>query len=258
MTRYRAVVSYVGTHFHGWQFQRNAPRTVQAVLEEALARFSGDHARIVAAGRTDTGVHAEGQVVHFDLVKERNPRRIRDGVNTLLPWDARLLAVDAAHPEFHARRDAAWKEYLYRWSRAAAIAPRDALFVAEISRRADADRMREAARALPGERDFGVFGVRLPTGESSSRRLHFVRIEESGDEIRALFRGDAFLRGMIRSICGVLACVAREKAPPDRIEELLETGDRRLLSAKAPAHGLTLVRVHYNGEGARRGVTLIA
>jgi tRNA pseudouridine38-40 synthase len=245
-TRYRAVVSYVGTHFHGWQFQKNAPRTVQAVLEEGIARFSGERARAVAAGRTDTGVHADGQVAHFDLTKEWRPERIRDGVNTLLPWDARLLAVDRAHPDFHARRDAAWKEYLYRWSRADAIAPRDAPFVAEISRRADADRMREAALALPGERDFAVFGVRLPSGESSRRRLHFVRIEESGDEIRALFRGDAFLRGMIRSICGVLGVVARGKAPADRIEELLETGDRRLLSAKAPANGLTLVRVHYN------------
>jgi tRNA pseudouridine38-40 synthase len=153
--------------------------------------------------------------------------------------------VEAARPDFHARRDAAWKEYLYRWSRAEAIPPRDALFVAPISRRAAADRMRAAARTLAGDRDFGVFGVRLPAGESSLRRLHFVRIEESGDEIRALFRGDAFLRGMIRSICGVLANVAREKAPAGRIEELMETGDRRLLSAKAPALGLTLVRVHY-------------
>ena len=109
--------------------------------------------------------------------------------------------------------------------------------------------MRAAAAALPGERDFGVFGVRLPAGESSARRLHFVRVEESGDEIRALFRGDAFLRGMVRSICGVLAAIARGKAPPDRIAELLETGDRRLLSSKAPALGLTLVSVHYEGIG---------
>jgi tRNA pseudouridine38-40 synthase len=252
-TRYRAVLSYVGTHFHGWQFQRNAPRTVQAVLEEALARFAGEAARVVAAGRTDSGVHAEGQVVHFDLTREREAERIRDGVNTLLPRDARLLAVEAAHPDFHARRDAAWKEYLYRWSRAAAIPPRDAPFVAPISRRADPEKMRAAAGTLAGERDFGVFGVRLSAGESSWRRLHFVRVEESGDEIRALFRGDAFLRGMIRSICGVLGDIARGKAPPERIEELLETGDRRLLSAKAPALGLTLVRVHYGVENEARG-----
>ena len=243
--RYRAVLSYVGTNFNGWQFQRNAPRTVQAVLEDALARFSGEPVRAVAAGRTDAGVHAEGQVVHFDLASAREPERIRDGANTLLPGDVKVLAISRAAPDFHARRDAVWKEYLYRWSRSAAIPPRDGPFVAPISGRADAALMRAAAASLPGERDFGVFGVRLPSGESSARRLHFVRIEESGDEIRALFRGDAFLRGMIRSICGVLAVIARGKAPPERIAELLETGDRRLLSAKAPALGLTLLRIHY-------------
>jgi tRNA pseudouridine38-40 synthase len=253
--RYRAVLSYVGTRFHGWQIQRNAPRTVQAVVEDALARFSGEPVRAVAAARTDAGVHAEGQVAHFDLASPRPPESIREGTNRLLPGDVRLLAVSEAAPDFHARRDAAWKEYLYRWSRAAVIPPSDRLFVARISGRADAGVMRAAAAALPGERDFGVFGVRLPAGESSARRVHFVRVEESGDEIQALFRGDAFLRGMVRSICGVLAAIARGKAPPDRIAELLETGDRRLLSSKAMALGLTLVRVHYEGISS---VTLIS
>jgi tRNA pseudouridine38-40 synthase len=243
--RYRAVVSYVGTRFHGWQIQNNAPTTVQAVLEDALTRFSGEAVRAVAAGRTDAGVHAEGQVVHFDLASPREPDRIRDGAGALLPGDVSLLAVSRAAPDFHARRDAAWKEYLYRWSRAAVIPPRDRPFVARISARADVGAMRAAAAALPGERDFGVFGVRLPAGESSARRLHFVRVEESGDEILALFRGDAFLRGMVRSICGVLAAIARGKVPAHRIAELLETGDRRLLSSKAPAQGLTLMRVFY-------------
>ena len=243
--RYRAVLSYVGTRFHGWQIQRNAPATVQAVLEDALTRFSGEAVRAVAAGRTDAGVHAEGQVVHFDLASPREPERIRDGVNALLPEDVRVLAVSGAAPDFHARRDAAWKEYLYRWSRSAVVPPPDRPFVARISARADIGAMRAAAASLPGERDFGVFGVRLPAGESSTRRLYFARVEESGDEIRALFRGDAFLRGMVRSICGVLAAIARGKAPPERVAELLETGDRRLLSSKAPAQGLTLLRVHY-------------
>ncbi len=245
ITRYRAVLSYIGTGFHGWQIQKNAPRTVQAVLEDALARFSGEPVRAVAAGRTDAGVHAEGQVVHFDLARPVPPERLRDGANALLPGDVRLLAVSPAPPGFHARSRAAWKEYLYRWSRAAVTPPRDRPFVAPISARADAGVLRVAAAALPGERDFRVFGVHLPAGESTVRNLHFVRIEESGDEIRALLRGDAFLRGMVRSICGVLAAIARGKAPPERIAELLETGDRRLLSSKAPALGLTLIRVHY-------------
>jgi tRNA pseudouridine38-40 synthase len=243
--RYRAVLSYVGTHFQGWQIQKNAPRTVQSVLEEALGRFSGESPRAVAAGRTDAGVHAEGQVVHFDLERRREGCRVRDGVNAHLPWDVRLLDVGEAPPEFDARRDAAWKEYLYRWSRAAVIPPRDVFFVAPISGRADAGRMRAAAKWLPGEKDFRVFGVRLPASDSTMRRLHSVEIGETGDEIRALFRGDAFLRGMVRSICGVLADVARGKVPPERVRRLLETGDRSLLSPKAPACGLTLVRVSY-------------
>ena len=246
LVRYRALVAYVGTDFHGWQIQRNAPRTVQAILEAALARFVGGEPRAVAAGRTDSGVHADGQVIHFDLSEAREPRRIRDGVNSLLPRDVRLLDVERARADFHARRDAAWKEYLYRWSRAAVVSPRDAPFVAPLSGRAGGKAMRMAAKALPGKRDFGVFGVRLAAGETSVRRLHFVRVEEAGDEIRALFRGDAFLRGMIRSICGVLADVARGRVPPERVRELLETGDRRLLSQKAPARGLTLVRVYYD------------
>ena len=245
VTRYRAVLSYVGTHFHGWQIQSNAPRTVQAVLEEALACFSGERPRAVAAGRTDAGVHAEGQVVHFELERRRGPRRIRGGVNAHLPWDVKLLAVDEASSGFDARREAAWKEYLYRWSRAAVIPPRDAFFVAPISRNADVGRMRAAAELLTGERNFGVFGVQLPSGESFVRNLHFVEVEECGEEIRVLFRGDAFLRGMIRSICGLLADSGRGKVESKRVRKLLETGDRRLLSPKAPAKGLTLVRVHY-------------
>ena len=125
------------------------------------------------------------------------------------------------------------------------IAPRDAPFVAPISPRAEVARMRAAAKDLPGKRDFGVFGVRLPKGEPTVRELHFVRIDEEGPEIRALLRGDAFLRGMARSICGLLADVGRGKAPVERAADLLRTGDRRGLAPKALARGLTLVRVSY-------------
>jgi tRNA pseudouridine38-40 synthase len=243
--RYRALLSYVGTHFAGWQIQKNAPRTVQAVLEEALQRIAGGPVRALAAGRTDAGVHADGQIVHFDLQRELDPVRVRDAANALLPWDAKLLAVERAHPDFHARRDAVWKEYLYRWSRAAVIPPWKALFVAPMSPRAVAERMRAAVPALLGRHDFSVFAVRRPAEESAVRTLHAVAIEESADEVRALLRGDAFLRGMVRAICGVLADIARGKVASERLARLLETQDRRLLAPKAPARGLTLVRVHY-------------
>jgi tRNA pseudouridine38-40 synthase len=246
--RYRAALAYVGTGFRGFQFQENASRTVQSVVEEALKAFSGSAVRVHAAGRTDAGVHADGQVIHFDLPEPREPNRIRDGLNAVLPWDVKLLAVAPAPEGFLARRDAVWKEYLYRWSRAEVIPPRLAPFVAPIASRADPAAMRRAARALDGRQDFGIFGVRLSGGGTGSRRMHFVRVDELGDEIQALFRGDAFLRGMIRSICGVLADVARGKAPEDRIDRLLESRDRRLLSPKAPAGGLTLLRVAYEND----------
>jgi tRNA pseudouridine38-40 synthase len=248
VTRYRATLAYVGTQFHGWQAQANASRTVQSVVEKALRQFVRAASRPVAAGRTDAGVHAEGQVVHFELPREEDPLRVRSAVNGLLPWDVRFLEVALTSPDFHARRDAAWKDYLYRWSRAAVIPPRDSLFVSPIAARAEAGRMLAAAATLAGERDFGVLSVRQPKGASSVRRIYRVEIEERGDEIRALFRGDAFLRGMVRSICGVLADVAREKAPVDRLEQLLSTGDRKLLAPKAPAKGLTLLRVAYGDE----------
>jgi tRNA pseudouridine38-40 synthase len=242
--RYRAVIAYVGTDFHGWQIQRNAPRTVQAVLEAALREFSGEPVRALAAGRTDAGVHADGQVVHFDLTGPRDGVALRDAVNTLLPGDVRVLKVAPAPDTFHARRDALWKDYVYRWSRAEVIAPRDFPFAAPISRAADAARMAAAARFLPGRRDFGVFAVR-GRRDDSVRTLLSVTIGERGPELTAVFRGDAFLRGMVRSICGLLADIGRGRFPPERLEEILETGDRRLLAQKAPAKGLTLVKVEY-------------
>ena len=250
LQRYRATAAYVGTFFHGWQRQRDSLRTVQAVVEEALARIDSRAVIVHAAGRTDAGVHADGQVLHFDLASGLDADRVREGASGLLPWDAKLLEVEAVCPEFHSRRDATWKEYVYRWSRSEVIAPRDALFVAPIPRRSNAALMAEAARLFVGERDFGAFAVKTPEGESGVRHLQAVTIEEAGSEIRAVFRGDGFLRGMVRSICGVLADVARGKAPRERVAELLETGDRSLLSPKAEACGLTLLRVDY-GEKFR-------
>jgi tRNA pseudouridine38-40 synthase len=218
---------------------------VQAVLQDALRHVARSAVRVEGASRTDTGVHADGQVVHFDLPRAREARAIREAVNDRLPEAVRLLEVVPASPGFHARFDARWKEYLYRWSRAEVIPPRDAAFVAPISPRAEARLMREAAARLTGTRDFGVFGVKRRGEESAVRTLHAIAITEEGAELRALFRGDGFLRGMVRSICGVLSDAARGRVPPGRGGELLESGDRRLLSHKAAANGLTLVRVGY-------------
>ncbi len=182
-TRYRATIAYVGTEFHGWQRQKNAPRTVQAVLEAALAHLARAPVRLEGASRTDAGVHADGQVAHFDLPRRRDPRAVRDAINGRLSEDVRVLAVEETPPGFHARFDAGWKEYVYRWSRAEVIAPRDRPFVARISPRADAERLREAASLVAGERDFRVFAVTPRAGESTVRNLHSITVRERGAEL---------------------------------------------------------------------------
>jgi tRNA pseudouridine38-40 synthase len=171
---------------------------------------------------------------------------VRDAWNDRLPEDVRVLSVDEAAPDFHARYDSTAKVYTYRWNRAAVIPPARSPFVAPLSPRAEATRMREAAEGLVGRRDFRIFSVAVPAGESTVRRLDEVSIEEDGDELRAVFRGEGFLRGMVRSIGGVLADASRGRVPTDRVRRLLETGDRKLLCAKAPARGLTLTRVDYS------------
>lgn len=242
--RYRATVAYVGTQYHGWQIQKNAARTVQAVLVRALSGLARG-VRVEGASRTDAGVHADGQVVHFDLPRRRESETVRDAINGRLPEDVRVLDVAEAGERFHARFDAIRKIYVYRWSRAAVIPPRDAPFVATLSGRADADRMRAAARGLAGTRDFSIFAVQRPRGESGVRTLEAILVEERGDELQATFAGDGFLRGMVRSIGGVLADASRGRVPVSRAAELLATGDRRLLCVKAQARGLTLRRVDY-------------
>ncbi|MEP6993879.1 MAG: tRNA pseudouridine(38-40) synthase TruA [Acidobacteriota bacterium] len=244
-SRYRATVAYLGEGFHGWQIQKNASRTVQAVLVQAFFGLTRAPVRIEGASRTDAGVHADGQVIHFDLPRAREAHVIRDAINHRLPGDVRLLEVAVAAPDFHARHDALWKEYRYRWCRSQVVAPRDAPFVAPLSAGASLRRMRAAAAVLPGTRDFAVFAVKRTGEEDTRRTIHSVVVEEEGAELSALFRGNGFLRGMVRSICGVLADASRGRVPVERVAELLETGDRRRLSAKAPARGLTLVRVRY-------------
>ena len=182
--RYRATVAYVGTGFHGWQIQKNAPRTVQAVLHDALRHVAGAPVRVEGASRTDTGVHADGQVVHFDLAKPKAPRSIREAVNDGFPRTCGCstsrkrtpASTRASAPPGRSTSTAgaARKSFRPATSRSSRLSPR-----------ARADLMQDAAARAAGTRDFRIFGVQLPPSESSVRTLHAVSIEESGDELRA-------------------------------------------------------------------------
>jgi tRNA pseudouridine38-40 synthase len=242
--RYRATVAYVGTFFHGWQAQDNAPRTVQQTLESALSDVFGQAIRVHASGRTDAGVHAEGQVVHFDA-EPLPAASLRSAVNRKLPWDARVLGIEEAAPTFHARADAAGKRYVYRFSRESVIAPKNALFVAPLSPRADASRMALGAESLVGTHDFFPFSTSGTETETTVRTVTACRVRESGPDLTIEIEAGGFLRGMARAISGTLADIGRGRLSPDVIAEILARGSKSLVGTKARPRGLALEKVFY-------------
>lgn len=246
--RYRATVAYVGTFFHGWQIQENAARTVQAVLEAGIRAFVGEPVRVHASGRTDAGVHADGQVVHFDA-PERPPDGLVAWVNRRLPWDVRILDAFGVPADFHARSDARAKRYAYRYSRQRVIPPRRALFVAPLASRIDVAAMAEAGVRVAGARDFHAFSTAGTETESTHRTVLECRVEETGAEIVIRITADGFLRGMARAIAGTIADVGRGRFDSSRIDEIFARNDKSLVSDKAKPRGLTLEEVFY-GNGA--------
>ena len=241
--RYRARVAYVGTFFHGWQMQENAPRTVQGVLEESLVAVLGEPARVHAAGRTDAGVHAEGQEVHFD--GPVRPCEAILAVNRRLPWDVRILSADPAAEDFHARASARSKLYRYRFSRERTIPPREILWTSPCPSRADAALLAEAARRLEGTHDFFPFSTSGTDTATTERTLHSCTVEEDGPRITIALVADGFLRGMARAIVGTLADIARGHVSIDLLDEIFASNSRELVRPKAKPRGLTLERVNY-------------
>lgn len=249
--RFRATMAYVGTFFHGWQIQENASRTVQACLEQALQEVLGRPIRVHASGRTDAGVHADGQVLHFDA-PELPAENLLGAVNRRLPWDAKLLEVSPAPPQFHARSDARGKRYAYRFSRERVIAPREALFVALLSRAADAAVMAKAARGVCGRHDFFPFSTAGTEVGTTLRDVFVCDVLEDGPRVTISLTAEGFLRGMARAIAGTLADIGRGHVPEDRIARIFESNDKSLVRPKAKARGLTLERVFYQDSPEMR------
>jgi len=250
----RAVIEYEGTAFAGSQYQPSH-RTVQGELEEALNRLTGERVRIHLAGRTDAGVHATGQVVAFCLSRRGRGedvswRELRERLNGLLPPDLAVRSLRLAPPGFDPRRQAIGRVYRYRIRTGGGKRPLDRHRTFEIGERLDTAAMRAAAVELVGERDFAALGS--DSRGSTRRRLSDIAIARRGDLVEIRVTGNAFLRGMVRSIVAVLIEAGRGKLAPAEIAPLLQAGERALAGRAAPARGLTLERVIYlktNGTG---------
>jgi len=235
--RLAAGVEYDGSVFFGWQRQRQSP-TVQACIEQALGQVA-DHAVVVhCAGRTDTGVHALAQVVHFDTPARRSERSWVLGANCQLPPGVVLRWVRPVPGEFHARYSAARRSYCYRILNRSVPSALDRARVAWIRRPLDADRMHQAAQVLVGEHDFSSFRASGCQARSPVRRIHSIAVGRRGSEVRINVQANAFVYHMVRNIVGVLIAVGEGRQDEHWVEEVLEARDRTRGGITAPAEGL--------------------
>ncbi|TFG86946.1 MAG: tRNA pseudouridine(38-40) synthase TruA [Chromatiales bacterium] len=245
--RFAAGIEYDGSAFSGWQIQRNA-RSVQEILNAAIANVANEPVSTAAAGRTDTGVHACGQVIHFDSTARRSVRSWLLGINSNLPDDIAVQWVRTVPGEFHARYSAVARTYRYvildRDVRSALDRHRAWCLRGELA----ADRMASAATDLLGEHDFSAFRGAGCQSRSPIRRVERLTVTRSGDYLQIEARANGFLYHMVRNVVGALVRVGTGVAGPRWLAELLAGRDRRLGAATAPPEGLYLAEVHYPAE----------
>ncbi|MGY6553835.1 MAG: tRNA pseudouridine(38-40) synthase TruA [Wenzhouxiangella sp.] len=244
LRRFAAAVEYDGSGFFGWQRQRQTP-TVQACLEDALSRVADHSVQVHCAGRTDTGVHARCQVVHFDTSAERSERSWVLGTNTHLAPGISLLWLRAVEADFHARFSARRRRYHYRilnrWVRPALERGR----VAWVRHPLDAERMHAGAQLLLGEHDFSSFRAAGCQSRSPVRTVHAVAVRRCAHEIHVDIEANAFLYHMVRNIAGALIRVGRGLEPVAWMADLLQRRDRTAGGVTAPPEGLYFVAPSY-------------
>ncbi|MBF0612630.1 MAG: tRNA pseudouridine(38-40) synthase TruA [Magnetococcales bacterium] len=244
MQRYRLLLEYNGTRFRGWQRQLGHP-TVQESLETALARLCGHQVTVTGAGRTDTGVHALGQVAHFDTHRPRPAGELKKALNALTPKDVAVLAVEEVDSRFHARFSACYREYLYRLNDRQEPPVLELGRVWHLHQRVDAGLMNQAASLLLGQHDFTAFRAAGCQAKSPVREVKLARVSRQGHEIRLEIGANAFLQHMVRNIIGSLVMVGRGEWSVDHFGKVLAGGDRTRAGATAPPHGLYFMRVDY-------------
>ncbi|MBI5569180.1 MAG: tRNA pseudouridine(38-40) synthase TruA [Desulfomonile tiedjei] len=250
MTKLRAVVEYDGTDYHGWQLQKVLP-TIQGELESALGRILRTPTRVYGAGRTDAGVHAQGQVAHFLADWPRSSEELQRGCNALLPASIALRALDRAPEDFHARHSARNKAYTYQILNRVLRSPFHRRYAWHLPDPLDLGRMQEAAAFLEGTHDFATFGAPTDGTPSTVREVLEARWE-AGNEgmLRFSIRATGFLRYMVRAIVGTLVQVGRRKIAPEELRFALESRQRSRSGPTAPPLGLFLMSVHYDDGGA--------
>ncbi len=244
-SRYRMTIAYDGTGFSGWQVQPGKT-TVQGELEQALQQLADSMVHVHSCGRTDSGVHARGQVAHFDLPRPWEPRRLLRALNARLPDSIRVMELRRTRPDFHARYDARGKEYRYSIWNAPVACPLHRRQTVHIWKPLDVSAMRQAAALLVGRHDFASFSAN-PGREidGTVRTLWRLAVRKQGPLITIAALGDGFLYKMVRSLAGHLIRVGAGAVPAEETRTLLAARQRTARVETALPHGLCLWKIHY-------------
>ncbi|MFY9618265.1 MAG: tRNA pseudouridine(38-40) synthase TruA [Pyrinomonadaceae bacterium] len=248
---FKLLLQYDGTDFHGWQIQENL-RTVQGELTRVLSLLDGREVVVHGSGRTDAGVHAEGQVASVQLQREIAPDKLRTAINGNLPPDVRVLFVSPAPEDFHARYSARGKTYTYRIVHGPVMSPFWSRYALLESRALDVELARRCARSFVGEHDWTAFSAAQSDAESRVRNVTRCVLDHRWSArgrchlIEVTVTASGFLRYMVRSIVGTLLAAARGDIDEETVWRALREGKRELAGATAPAHGLTLISVQYD------------
>lgn len=248
MTRIALGLHYDGAAFSGWQSQLHR-NTVQDVLEKAIARFAGEPLRTTVAGRTDTGVHALGQVIHLDTHLSREPHSWVRGINAFLPQSIALQWAQDVDEEFHARFLAFERKYYYALyagpHRVPLIHGRAGYQMLPQGKTLDVDAMRRAAACLLGEHDFSAFRSAECQAKSPVKTMYDITLVEDGDWVFLRFRANAFLHHMVRNLMGCLVAVGRARYPVEWMQDILDGRDRSKAAPTFMPDGLYLAEVKY-------------
>jgi len=251
MPRYRLTVEYDGGPYRGFQAQGGLP-TIQAAIERAAAAFSGEAVRVHGAGRTDAGVHAAGQTVHFDLAKAWDAKVVMNALNAhLVPQPIAIVEASLAAEDFHARFSALGRHYLYRIQNRPAPPALERGRVWHVKKPLDAPAMHAAAQALVGRHDFTTFRDAACQSASPVKTLDKARVWREGEEVRLAFTARSFLHRQVRSMVGSLVEVGVGRWSAADLADALAAADRARCGPVAPARGLCLMSVDYEENATK-------
>lgn len=248
MRNIRLTIEYDGTRFFGWQVQDSTKhrfRTVQGEIEKAGQRLFGKRIRLIGAGRTDSGVHAEAQAANFRIDTGLSLDNILKGINKYLPKDIAIISVEDTEPDFHSQFNAKEKLYRYRILNRGVRSPLLSRYSAFVSYNLNIRAMREGCKYLIGRKDFKSFQSSIKKERSSVRTIKRLDIIKKGDLIEIYIQADGFLYNMARNITGTLIEVGRRKLSPGDIKDILAERCRKKAGPTAPAKGLCLAKVFY-------------